>query len=184
MSVFSASSAGRAAEGESQAATEFDNFLVPTTPASESQSFFSNSQPQPEANTVQDPFNPVPVVLLQRFLNGKWYVLYDKEERHAFITWWNGTAARQELLQPGNCDPKFGNPQRKSEGWLAMHECAQRETGTPSVICKLCDTVLGHPAHKGGGTNGMTTHLKSKACGRYTGHKRGRESSVSEMVCT
>lgn len=179
MSFLSVTSAGDDSQS-SQTPTEFDSTLAPSTPATDAQSFFSNSQP--EQTSTHEP-NPVPEGFTQRYVGGKWYVVYENKYRGDYIAWWNGTNARRNR-EPGKSDPKFGNPTRTARGWEAFWECAHRESGTPVLICTWCQSILVHPSTRGGGTNGMAVHLKSLACLRYRGQKRELEGSVSDMVCT
>lgn len=171
-------------DSQEQTPTEFDSTLAPSTAATSTvvPSCFGDLRREldPAPATVAD---PVPDILQQRCASGKWYVLFDKEHRQEFFSWWNSTAAKKEAAGHRGSDPRFGNGSRTAYGWALMDECAQRETGSPALMCTLCGMLLAHPTYKGGGTNGMRTHLASNGCKTAALLKRGREPSISDMVC-
>ena len=80
----------------------------------------------------------------------------------------------------------WGTKNRAISTWESFKEGAEIETGTPKIICTICNKILGHP-DLANGTSGMITHLTSAGC-RAVAKERGlrqvdiRESAKKQVI--
>jgi hypothetical protein len=118
-------------------------------------------------------------------VGSQYYVIYDENKKDLFNSWWDNTSAKQLIA---SSDKKFHHPQwnnrlRTSATWKQFHQVAEHPSGTPKIICKICDTVLLHPTYTSHGTQGMNRHATSIQCKKV---QKGNPNSdiVSAMVST
>jgi hypothetical protein len=124
-----------------------------------------------------------PPELITVHIGGQHYVIYDKEKNDLFYSWWDKTNARQQIANKSFHHPQWNNRHRTSTAWNQFHQAAESPTGTPKIICKICDTVLVHPSYTSHGTQGMNKHRESMQCKQAT---KGKQSAgyniISAMV--
>jgi hypothetical protein len=127
---------------------------------------------------------PVPSALQTVNVGSQCYVIYDENKKDIFNNWWDNTSAKQLIA----ADKKFHHPQwsnrlRTSTAWKQFHQAAQNPSGTPKIICKICDTVLLHPTYTSHGTQGMNRHATSTQC-KQARKRNPSNDIVSAMVST
>jgi hypothetical protein len=114
------------------------------------------------------------------------YILYDEEQKDAFMEWWEGTSWMLTAANKSNIKMPSWGSSKVSPVWLHFSEVAHKNTGEPKVLCMVCQHLLAHPSIKNTGTSTMQSHVNSKNC-RKVGVKKGYQSIslilTSEKVC-
>ena len=111
------------------------------------------------------------------------YIFYTFNTSQKFNEWWLQTEYGAGVA--AGSDRRYMNPNwdssgRTAEAWSLFHEAAERVTGRPKIICKLCDEVLEHPNNKNAGSSGLKIHIESKGC-KKKAHMRGLDSAQTRL---
>jgi hypothetical protein len=94
----------------------------------------------------------------------KIWVLFEMENKKAFIEWWLQTLCANDPRREGKKKFDFENSALSSEAWENFKQVAHQTTGEPKVICSRCSKILEHPIWTGNGTNSMRRHWSGEKC--------------------
>lgn len=140
---------------------DFTDTLGSETPSS---THFSDFPIPPRYHHAPDSLERVGKPLQQH------YILYNSdstnpkmgESRREFVEWWLKTeyGQKQDIQRSIRWDSNL----KKSDVWSSFDQVAHAKTGEPKVMCKRCQNVIIHPAHRRAGCSPMKTHLASAVC--------------------
>jgi len=121
---------------------------------------------------------------LERIGDKKQYIVYSRANADAFNAWWETTpwAKGNDAKGDNKVNICWHSKARTSKVWDGFKQVAEKQSGTPKVVCILCYTALEHPQAKNTGTTSMKCHLQTSNCRKRSAMKGAQQSEIMRYM--